>query len=180
MKYIFDLDDTLVSSAALNNDAYNYALEKYGYRRITTDERLTRDKLNFIPAVALNKIIRAKQYYFTREWLSCRTLLNSVLVEKAKEYGKENCYLWTKACPERTVAVLKYWELDKLFNRFIFDEKRNFKKSVLRLKELTNSNELVIFENNQRFFKHEKVEIIGHIKSDKFDVTEYLIRSVST
>ena len=62
----------------------------------------------------------------------------------------------------------------------IFDEKRNFKKSVLRLKELTNSNELVIFENNQRFFKHEKVEIIGHIKSDKFDVTEYLIRSVST
>ena len=180
MKYIFDLDDTLVSSAALNNDAYNYALEQYGYHRITTDERLTRDKLNFIPAVALNKIIRAKEYYFTREWLSCRTLLNSVLVEKAKEYGKENCYLWTKASPERAKKVLKFWKLDKLFNRLIFDEKRNFKKSVLRLKELTNSNELVIFENNQRFFKHEKVEIIGHIKSDKFDVTEYLIRSVST
>ena len=33
MKYIFDLADTLVSSAALNSDAYNYALEKYGYIR---------------------------------------------------------------------------------------------------------------------------------------------------
>lgn len=29
MKYIFDLDDTLIQSTALNNDAYNYALEKF-------------------------------------------------------------------------------------------------------------------------------------------------------
>lgn len=179
MKYIFDLDDTLVSSATLNNDAYNYALEKYGYRRITTNERLTRDKLNFIPAMTLSKIIRAKQYYFTREWLPCRTLLNSVLVEKVKEYGKENCYLWTKASPDRVEAVLEYWELDNLFNRLIFDEKQNFKKSVLKLNEISHSDELVVFENNQKFFKQEQVEIIGHIKSDKFNVTEYLIRHVS-
>ncbi len=89
MKYIFDLYDTLVSSATLNNDAYNFALEEFGYCRINTNERLTRDKLNFIPAMTLNKIIRAKQDYFTQEWLPCRTILNTVLVKKAKEYGKK-------------------------------------------------------------------------------------------
>ncbi len=75
---------------------------------------------------------------------------------------------------------MKYWKLDKLFNRLIFDETRSFKKSVLKLKEISHSNELVIFENDQEFFNHERAEVIRHIKSDKFDVTEYLIRHVST
>lgn len=40
MKYIFDLDETLIQSTTLNNDAYNYALEKFGFQRIITSERL--------------------------------------------------------------------------------------------------------------------------------------------
>ncbi len=40
MKYIFDLDETLIQSTTLNNDAYNYALEKFGFQRIITNERL--------------------------------------------------------------------------------------------------------------------------------------------
>ena len=31
MKYLFDLDETLIHSDSLNSDAYNYALEKCGY-----------------------------------------------------------------------------------------------------------------------------------------------------
>ncbi|MCI8476483.1 MAG: HAD hydrolase-like protein [Clostridia bacterium] len=40
MKYIFDLDETLIQSTTLNNDAYNYALEKFGFKSIITSERL--------------------------------------------------------------------------------------------------------------------------------------------
>ena len=63
MKYIFDLDETLIQSTTLNNDAYNYALEKFGYPRINTSERITREELNFIPEELLRKIIKEKQKY---------------------------------------------------------------------------------------------------------------------
>ena len=45
MKFVVDLDDTLVSSTQLNNDAYNFALEEFGYNRIITDKRITRERL---------------------------------------------------------------------------------------------------------------------------------------
>ena len=64
MKYIIDLDDTLICSTKLNNDAYNYSLEKYGFNRISTTDRITRDKLTFINSELLKKIITEKQIYF--------------------------------------------------------------------------------------------------------------------
>ena len=45
MVYVVDLDDTLVLTKHLNNDAYNYALEKNGKSRIKTNKRLTRENL---------------------------------------------------------------------------------------------------------------------------------------
>lgn len=33
MKYLFDLDGTLVDTDKLNRDAYRYALEKLGYNQ---------------------------------------------------------------------------------------------------------------------------------------------------
>ena len=59
MKYFIDLDDTLVNSTILNNDAYNFALEQYGFDRIVTKERLTRDLL--VGFKNLDKIIKLKQ-----------------------------------------------------------------------------------------------------------------------
>ena len=38
MVYVVDLDDTLVLTKNLNNDAYNYALEQNGQRRIETNK----------------------------------------------------------------------------------------------------------------------------------------------
>lgn len=40
MKYLIDLDETLVNTTPLNNDAYNYALEKFGFNRIITNALL--------------------------------------------------------------------------------------------------------------------------------------------
>lgn len=67
MKYFVDLDDTLINSTNLNNDAYNFALEKYGYSRIVTSERLTREKFKFIDKLKLDKIIELKQLYFCQD-----------------------------------------------------------------------------------------------------------------
>jgi len=48
LKYLIDLDDTLIYSTPLNNDAYNYALQKFGYQVITTKKRITREDLSFV------------------------------------------------------------------------------------------------------------------------------------
>ena len=66
MVYVVDLDDTLVLTKNLNNDAYNFALEQNGQKRIRTTKRLTRENLN----VSLSKkLITDKQNYFTQKQL---------------------------------------------------------------------------------------------------------------
>lgn len=77
MKYFIDLDDTLVNSTILNNDAYNFALEMFGYNRILTNERITRE--NFDSYKDLDGIIKLKQKYFTSAWLPYRLVLNKNL-----------------------------------------------------------------------------------------------------
>ncbi|MBR5439237.1 MAG: hypothetical protein IKV61_03350 [Clostridia bacterium] len=50
MVYVVDLDDTLVLTKNLNNDAYNFALEQNGQSRIKTKKRLTREALGEMPS----------------------------------------------------------------------------------------------------------------------------------
>lgn len=175
MKYIFDLDDTLIQSTTLNNDAYNYALEKFGYPRIDTKDRLTREKLKFIPEFKLEKIIEEKQRYFTSEWLPYRVIFNSELIKKIKEYGQENCYLWTKASKARVEPILKYCNLRVLFNRVIYDNKVTLNTSIKKLKSVAHVKEFIIYENNSEFFVGDKVLEIDSIRTNSFDVTGYLI-----
>ncbi len=47
---------------------------------------------------------------------------------------------------------------------------------ILKLKEITHSNEFIIYENNYLFFDKEQVDIIERIKTEFFDITGYLIR----
>ena len=61
MVYVVDLDDTLVLTKNLNNDAYNFSLEKNGKSRIKTNKRLTRESLDETPS---KKLITDKQNYF--------------------------------------------------------------------------------------------------------------------
>lgn len=180
MKYIFDLDETLIQSTTLNNDAYNYALEKFGYSRINTSERITREELNFIPEELLRKIIKEKQKYFTSEWLPYRIIINKELVKKLKEYGRKNCYLWTKANKDRVKSILSCCKLERLFNKIIFDNKTAFQTSISKLNVATHSDVFIIYENNKKFFDNGCVKIIERLKTKYFDVTKYLIYTYMT
>ena len=189
MKYIFDLDETLIQSTTLNNDAYNYALEKFGYPRINTSERITREELNFIPEELLRKIIKEKQKYFTSEWLPYRIIINKELVKKLKEYERENCYLWTKANKDRVKSILSCCKLERLFNKIIFDNKTAFQTSISKLNVATHSDVFIIYENNKKFFdngcesEYNGVEYKSTLNSDGvnlaiFDTTLFCCKSV--
>ena len=73
MVYVVDLDDTLVLTKNLNNDAYNFALEQNGQRRIKTNKRLTRENFD---ETASKKLIIDKQNYFAQKWLKYRVVVN--------------------------------------------------------------------------------------------------------
>lgn len=173
MKYFIDLDDTLVNSTILNNDAYNFALEQYGFDRIITKERLTRNLLTSYKN--LNEIIKLKQKYFTLEWLPYRLILNKELLSKLNKFGKSNCYLWTKADKTRANKIVESCNLSKLFKDVIFDDKINFSTSLHKLKQISNSESIVIYENNHNFFQNQKYKIIDEINNQYFNIKGYLV-----
>ena len=175
MIYVVDLDDTLVSSTTLNNDSYNFALEQYNFNRIITNERITREKLSFIDNYLLKDIIQLKQYYFGQKWLPCRVVLNKLLIDKLLSNKKENCYLWTKSDKNRAYKIIDYCKLDRYFKDIIFDDKINFQASIPKLQQLTNSRQLIIYENNKNFFHNQNCRIVDTIKSKSFDINGYLI-----
>ena len=166
MKYLFDLDETLIHSDSLNSDAYNYALEKCGYPRIEDCLRLTRDSLQFIPTTDLKKIIRIKQNYFTRSWLPYRIVLNTTLLQRIREYGKTNCYLWTSASKQRALSVLRRCKLKHFFNRILFDKKTNITASMQKLKGQLHSDKFIIFENDPTLFENHHIQIMERIVSE--------------
>lgn len=157
MKYLFDLDETLIHSDSLNSDAYNYALAKCGYPRIEDCLRLTRDSLQFIPTTDLKKIIRIKQNYFTRSWLPYRIVLNTALLQRIRGYGKKNCYLWTSASKQRALSVLRRCKLKHFFNRILFDKKTNISASMQKLKGQLHSDKFIIFENDPTLFENHHI-----------------------
>ncbi len=81
MVYVVDLDDTLVLTKNLNNDAYNFALEQNGQSRIKTNNRLTRETLGETPN---EKIITNKQNYFAQKWLKYRVVVNEEIISFCK------------------------------------------------------------------------------------------------
>lgn len=175
MKYIIDLDDTLVYSTILNNDAYNYALEQYDLPRIKTTGRITRDNINNVNLFIRNKIIDIKQEYFSLEWLKYRLVINQKLVDKLKIISSKNCFLWTKANKERTFTIIKECDLMKYFTGIIFDQKVSFENSKRKILKIVKSENFVIYENNHSFFKDQDVKIIDIIKDKYFDIAGYEI-----
>ena len=172
MVYVVDLDDTLILTKNLNNDAYNFALEKHGQSRIKTNKRLTRENLGETPS---KKLIADKQNYFTQKWLKYRVVVNEEILKILQNQDKENCYLWTSADKSRADYILKELDLYKYFNKVIYDDKKDLNSSLKRLKDITKSNVFLIFEDNEKFFK--KTISRERVESDKFKVKKYYIKA---
>ena len=172
MVYVVDLDDTLVLTKNLNNDAYNFALEKHGQSRIKTNKRLTRENLGETPS---KKLIADKQNYFTQKWLKYRVVFNEEILKILQNQDKENCFLWTSADKSRVEYILKELDLYKYFSKVIYDDKKDLNSSLKRLKDITKSNVFLIFEDNENFFK--KTILRERVESDKFKVKKYCIKA---
>ncbi len=164
MVYVVDLDDTLVLTKNLNNNAYNFALEQNGQRRIKTNNRLTRETLGEISS---EKLISDKQNYFTQKWLKYRVVVNEEILNLLKNQDKENCFLWTSADKSRAEYILKELDLYKYFNKVIYDDKKDLNSSLKRLKDITKSNVFLIFEDNDALSRCKEVVSIKGFTTKK-------------
>ena len=63
MNLVVDLDDTLIYTTFLNNDAYNFALERYGYPRLDCKNRISRKSLSNVKREDLQKIIQTTRLF---------------------------------------------------------------------------------------------------------------------
>lgn len=171
IKFVIDFDDTLVNSTFLNNDAYNYALEKHGFNRINSTRRITRKSIR-----GKNKegIIKLKQKYFTRSWMKYRVIINTMLLEKIQKMGKRNCILWSAADPQRRNLLLKSCNLKKYFSRVIYDAKEDPVFSLSILKKICNKKPFLIYENNPDYLAGENVVEYVSITNPYFKVKGYL------
>ena len=83
--------------------------------------------------------------------------------------------MWTAATPNKTIKIIKEFELDKYFNKIIYDNKLNFDQSIKILKENTSDSRFLIYENNKDFFAGKNINIVDKICNDLFNVNGYLI-----
>ena len=176
MKFLFDLDDTLIASSKLNTDAYNYALESLGYQRLDGVHRITRENLKCIPPVVSDTIIRRKQEYFAQAWLPCRILLNDGLLAVAMKNGRQNCFLWTRARKERAEAVLTMCNLNRYFKSIIYDEKKSFRRSMEKLRAIIGRDDFLLFEDNVELLQYPNVSKVCDINMEHFHYAIYLVQ----
>ena len=172
MVYVVDLDDTLVLTKNLNNDAYNFVLEQNGQKRIKASKRLTRENLG---ETLSKKLIANKQNYFTQKWLKYRVVVNEEILKILQNQDKENCYLWTSADKNRADYILKELDLYKYFNKVIYDDKKDLNNSLKRLKDITKSNVFLIFEDNDILFNEYPIKFANKIADIGFNVNKYLL-----
>lgn len=166
------MDDTLINTTELNNDAYNYALSKFGYPPINKITRITRNDLRNI--CNLQSVIEEKQNYFTLKWLPYRIITNNKLIDKLKQHQKSDCYIWTKADKVRAKAIWNACDLHRYFADIIFDKKENFTTSVSYLQHIFH-DDMLIYENNIRFFHKSNAKLVDNVKNDYFKTNGYLI-----
>ena len=114
--YVFDLDNTLVFTDALNNEAYNFVLKKFGLSEIRNVERITREVVfQKYPEVEKwkDEIIALKQNFFLNNLE--RTFPARELLIKLKNSEKCRNILWTSAEETRVIAILEYYKIAEEF-----------------------------------------------------------------
>lgn len=149
---VFDLDNTLIFTNALNNEAYNYALEYCNLHKITNYIRIERSViLEVYPSLditQLDKIIELKQNYFLEN--INKTKPNLELINILKSNKKQDCVLWSSADKKRAKALLDYYKIKNAFNYEIYTDKKDIKKDIenICIKLSCKKEDLLVYEDS--------------------------------
>lgn len=152
-KYIFDLDNTLIYTNKLNNNAYNYALKKQGMSTIKGLTRITRDLVFASNPTLTTKqkkaIIKLKQAYFIDN--IGHTKPNQALLAQLRSHSRQDCILWTSANELRVEALLGYYELNNSFKKVFLSDKSNVQEDIDAICKVWECGleQIIVYEDDQ-------------------------------
>lgn len=155
MKYIFDLDNTFVYTDQANNYAYNAALEKEGLPPIQSDGRITRETVRSeYPSLTesqMSRIIAIKKALYPVQ----KTYINADLLRYAEAQGKNHCFLWSSADPERVSSILNYHCLNEVFSDIFLSEKKDIRREFAELVEYYSFRlqDLTVYEDTGEYIE---------------------------
>ena len=157
--YVFDLDNTLIFTDALNNEAYNFILKKFGLSEIQNVERITREVVfQKYPEVEKwkDEIIVLKQKFFL-DHLE-RTFPARELFIKLENSEKCRNILWTSAEKTRVIAILEYYKITEKFRDIVFSKKVDVEKDIMKICRIfeCSQEDVIFFDDNLRVIQELK------------------------
>ena len=149
-RYVFDLDNTLVYTDSLNNEAYNFALRQQNREEINNVKRITRENVFSRYILSENqqkRLISEKQQYFIRHL--DQLVKNEKLIRFIKSVSPQVCVLWTRAEVIRVEAILEEIQLKDHFSRIFYSKKNNIQEDLQEICEYFNCNkkDLVLYDD---------------------------------
>ena len=156
-RYVFDLDNTLVYTDLLNNDSYNYALNRLGFAPIKGSKRVTRNtvfkKYPNLNNLQKKEIINLKQEYFINNLNN--TIPNTVLLQVLATENAKSCVLWTSADEVRVMAILGYYNIFNSFSKLLFSDKLEVAQDIKKIcgHFECDIEQLIFYEDSHRVIK---------------------------
>ena len=153
--YLIDLDNTLVYTDELNNEAYKYAIKKLDLvlvNNITYKDRITRnDIFKYYPKLdkqRIGQLIEIKQEYFINNVNKLK--LNKILFNFLNSIHFKQRILWTAAEEKRVKSILKHYKIDNFFYDIIYTKKINILDDIdyICKKNNYNKKDLVFCDND--------------------------------
>ena len=148
--FVFDLDNTLVFTDALNNEAYNFALKQQQREPIAGVQRITREIVfsrYTMTQEQKRELVALKQSYFIENIK--KVLLNDKLISFLRELPEERCVLWTSAEEARVESILEFFDLKKCFAKVFYSKKHNVERDLLTICDFLKCTreELIVFDD---------------------------------
>lgn len=165
-KYIFDLDNTLVFTDDLNNEAYNYALVKLDKKPIYDKKRITREIVFSkyeLTEEEKNYLVNLKQEYFLENVEKIHK--NEDLLKFLTSKSPADCILWTSAEKCRVEAILSYLSLFNAFSWIIYSSKISIEKDLDKICKhfQCSKSRLVFYENDSKVLNELKLFEINNV-----------------
>lgn len=151
--FVFDLDNTLIMTDALNNDSYNFALVELGLRPITDCVRITKhiafERYSTLEHDRREELVALKKKYFKNNIYETRP--NTTLIELVKGKLPDQCVLWTSAEPDRVKHLLEYYQLSHCFATIVHSSKAKIDEDIVKICRRVNGypEQLIFFEDNE-------------------------------